>query len=136
MPWHFSADLKRFKQLTLGNTVIMGRKTFESLGKPLPGRENFVLTHSKRANEAPLKFFSSIDEALKNVSTEKAFIIGGEKVFQQTIDKVEGIWLTRIDEDYEGDVFYPEIPRLFEIKTREKSPEEPKLEFLYYEKKK
>ena len=137
LPWHFSADLKRFKQLTMGYTVIMGLKTFESLGSnPLPGRENLVLTHSKRTNQDHLHFFNSLETALKNVSTPKAFIIGGENLFKQTMARIDGIWLTQIDGDYEGDVYYPEIhDSTFELKSREKSEEEPKLEFLYYERK-
>ena len=136
LPWHSSADLKHFKALTMGSTVIMGRKTFESIGKPLPGRENFVLTHSKNPNRGNIKFFDSLENALENISTPKAFIIGGEDVFKQTLDKVAGVWLTKVQGQYQGDAYYPEIPaNIFEIKSREKSQDDPRLEFIYYERK-
>ena len=147
LPWHFSEDLKRFKQLTMGNTILMGRKTFQSLGeKPLSGRENFVLSRSIlkdsggkgiRFNFINCSFFDSLDVALKSVSTEKCFIIGGAEIFKQTMNRIDGIFLTQIHEVYEGDAFYPEIPEaVFEIRKRERSAEEPKLEFIDYGKKK
>src|SRR3989338_10183108 len=111
LPWHFSEDLKRFKKLTMGSTLIMGRKTFESIGaKPLPERENFILSRSasENQNEEHLKFFGSHEDALKAVRTEKAFIIGGAEIFRQTIDSADGIYLTLVKAHYEGDAFYPE----------------------------
>ena len=136
LPWHFSSDLKRFKQTTMGSTLLMGRKTFESIGgRPLTGRENFVLTHSKPpAPEAEnLKFFDSFESALKGVKTEKAFIIGGAKIFRQTMNQIDGIFLTRIHETYEGDAFYPPIPAHFEEREREVSQDNSEIEFIYLE---
>ncbi len=156
LPWHFSADLKNFKKLTTGSTVIMGRKTFESIGKVLPNRENFVLSrnpsfcHSERSEEsqrsfapaglrmtqsANLHFFSSFEEAVKKVKTENAYIIGGAELYRQTIDKVDGIYLTRIDADYEGDAFYPEIPGTFDEVDIEVLQDNPKIEVVFYERK-
>jgi len=134
LPWHFSTDLKNFKALTIASTVIMGRKTFESIGKPLPGRENFVLTHSTRKSEGHLKFFSSLDEALRSVATEKVFVIGGAEVFAETLARLDGIYLTRIHQKYEGDTFYPEIPSRFVEKEKKILQENPKIEFIYLEK--
>ena len=158
LPWHFSSDLKHFKKLTTGQTVLMGRKTYESLGKPLPNRENFVVSRSippsrhcePRRGEAisggdcfvglqPPRnagpfYFPSIDEALKNVKTNHCFIIGGAKVFEQTLNLVDGIYLTRIDADYEGDVYYPEVPKVFREKSREKLQDEPVIEVIFYAK--
>ncbi len=138
LPWHFSSDLKRFKQITLGNTVLMGRKTFDGIGQPLPGRENFVLSRrSRKTSRERLHFFDSLEKAFNAVKTEKAFIIGGAEIFKQTMNRIDGIFLTQIRGMYEGDVFYPEIPEgVFEIKKRERSTEEPKLEFIDYERKK
>ena len=138
LPWHFSSDLKRFKQITLGNTVIMGRRTFDSIGQPLPGRENFVLSrHSPETNLEHFHFFGSLETAFNAVKTEKAFIIGGAEIFNQTMNQIDGIFLTQIHGVYDGDVFYPAIPEgVFEIKKRERSAEEPKLEFIDYERKK
>lgn len=135
LPWHFSVDLKKFKELTLGSTVIMGRRTFESIGKVLPGRTNFVLTHRPGRDQEGLRFFNSLETALREVTTEKAFIIGGESLYRETMDRVEGIWLTQIHQDYEGDAYYPEIPSSFkEIKKEILQREGPRIELIYLEK--
>jgi dihydrofolate reductase len=133
LPWHFSSDLKRFKEITLGNTIVMGRKTFESIGKPLPGRENFVLSREKKSGEGGVRWFQSFDAARRAVKTEKVFIIGGADLFQQTIDHVDGIYFTSVAGEYEGDTFYPEIPGSFKAVSRERATEEPKLEFIFYD---
>ena len=117
----------------------MGRKTFDSIGKPLPGRENFVLSRSKPPvilSEAKnLRLFNSLEEALRNIKTEKAFIIGGGELFAETMEDIDGIYLTQIKGNYEGDIFYPEIPARFKEVSREPCPEDPKLEFLFHERK-
>lgn len=133
LPWHFSVDLKNFKELTTGQTVIMGRKTFESIGKPLPGRENFVLTHNPKRNEEHLRFFTNWDEAMKHVMTPKAFIIGGAGVYRQTLDKIDGIYLTKIYARYEGDAYYPKIPDQFVEKEKKTLQENPEIELIYLE---
>lgn len=136
LPWHFSSDLKFFKELTMGSTVIMGRKTYDSIGKPLPGRENFVLSKFRSVPGEGLKFFTSFDEALENVTTPDAFIIGGASLYEQTIDRVDGIYLTRIYGGYEGDAFYPAIPEFFQAKSTTplvSDPKGPRLEVIYYE---
>src|SRR3989338_3436503 len=109
LPWHFLSDLKHFKQLTMGNTILIGRKTFESIGKPLPGRENFVLSR-KKTGDGNVKFFGSFEDALKNVSTPNCYIIGGASLYQQSMALVDGIYLTKIHAHYKGYTFYPEIP--------------------------
>ena len=136
LPWHFSADLKRFKHLTMGHTLLMGRKTFESIGGPLPGRQNFVLSKHKKETQDNLRYFDSIEKALRNVTTEKTFIIGGADIFKQTIDQADGIYLTQVNGRYEGDAYYPQIPDDFVEISRQCCAEEPKLEFIYYEKRK
>lgn len=133
LPWHFSSDLKYFKKLTWGGTVLMGRKTFESIGKPLPGRDNLVLTHSQKPREAGVQLFASLEEALRQVKTKDCFIIGGASLYEQTMDKVDGVYLTQIDQDYEGDAYYPRIPPHLKEKRREKLQENPKLEAIFYE---
>jgi len=133
LPWHFSSDLKHFKQLTTGNTVLMGRKTFESIGKPLPNRESFVLSKSKHQDKEHLKFFDSITSAIQQIPTQQGYIIGGETLYQQTLDGVDGIYLTLIDAEYEGDAYYPEIPPYFKEKSRKKLQDNPKIEVIFYE---
>ena len=135
LPWHFPKDLQHFKATTLGQTVIMGLKSFESLGcKALPGRTNFILDHTCAKPYPGQTFFSTVDEALKNVKTPHAFIIGGAQLYRTTIDRVDGIYLTRIHADFEGDVLYPEIPAAFTEKKKLKIQDDPLLEVVYYEK--
>ena len=111
IPWHCSEDLRRFKQVTMGFPIIMGRKTYESIGKSLPGRENMILTRSKNF-EAPAgaSKFSSLKEALaychkKNV--RQAFIIGGAEIYRQALPLADRFLLTRIDRDITGDTKFP-----------------------------
>ncbi|HTL48693.1 MAG TPA: dihydrofolate reductase [Verrucomicrobiae bacterium] len=132
LPWHFSADLKHFKQLTLNQTVVMGRKTYESIGRPLPSRANFVLSRAHHADPG-VSYFGSLQDAFANVATEKAYIIGGSTIYQQTLDDVDGVYLTLIHQAFEGDAYYPELPRHFEERSRMKLQEGPLIEILYLE---
>ena len=133
LPWHFSSDLKHFRDLTWGSTVLMGRKTFEGIGKPLPGRENFVLSRTKQIPGNHLYFFDSLEKALASIKTQNAFIIGGATLYAQTMECVDGIYLTLVDADYEGEAHYPEIPASFTLKTRTTLQENPPLDVIYYE---
>lgn len=141
LPWHFPSDMKHFKELTGGQTVIMGRKTYESIPekfRPLPNRDNIVLSRSNidSANlseqQPSLRYFTSIEAALQNVKTDKAFIIGGASIYEQTLDYVDGIYLTLIHQDYEGDAYYPELPENFKEEKRDKLQENPLLEVVFY----
>ena len=111
LPWHLSADLKRFKRLTLGHAVIMGRKTFASIGKPLPGRRNLVLT---RQSSAPLPAgvtaCASLDTALAFCREQResiAFIIGGAEVYRQALPLADQLFLTRVPLTPGGDTRFP-----------------------------
>jgi dihydrofolate reductase len=109
--WHIPKDLMRFKQLTLNHAVIMGRKTFESLTKPLPNRLNIVITRNTNYNHDGIIVCESIEEALTHCKNDsQPFIIGGGEIYSQTIELVDKIELTRVYKDYEGDAFFPEIP--------------------------
>lgn len=133
LPWHFPEDLKQFKKTTLGSTVIMGRKTYESIGRPLPGRENFVISRTLGQVQG-IHVFRSVGNAIGAVTTENAFIIGGAEIYRSTIQSVDGIYLTRIDQDYDGDAFYPEIPDDFEeIEIQALREKAPKIEVVFYE---
>ena len=137
LPWHLPADLKLFKKRTMGSTVIMGRRTFQSIGKPLEGRENFVISRTLRAGGEHLQSFDSVEKAVQAVKTKEAYIIGGEEIFKQTLHLIDGIYLTRIDKEYEGDAFYPGIPDHFEeVEVEEIQAADPRVEIVYYEKKK
>ncbi|MFQ5707057.1 MAG: dihydrofolate reductase [bacterium] len=118
LPWHLSEDLRRFKQLTLGHAVLMGRKTFESivrrLGKPLPDRRNLVLTRSKSFPKHPeVETFPSMAAALEAIADKPTvFVIGGETVFKETLELADRLELTLVAGDYQGDAFFPEYEPL------------------------
>lgn len=104
LPWHFPADLKRFKEITLSHPIIMGRKTFESIGKPLPGRTNLVITHRKNFACCGALTAGSLEEALKLCEKEsEVFVIGGAQIFKHALPVADRIYLTLIHQDFEGD---------------------------------
>ena len=133
LPWHFKSDLANFKKLNLGGTLIMGRKTFESIGRPLPGRENFVLSRTPGNESAGVRFFESLEKALKSVRTERCFIIGGGDLFRQTLDRIDGIYLTRIGASYDGDVHYPAVLSRFREVSRTRLQDDPPVDFMVLE---
>lgn len=109
LPWHLPTDLKRFKALTMGHHVIMGRKTYDSIGKPLPGRTNIVVTRGT-VNPDGIAIARSIDEALAHVPAGEVFIAGGGEIFQQTIHRADRMYLTRVHtEVLDADAFFPEF---------------------------
>ena len=109
--WRLPDDLKRFKQLTLGHPMIMGRKTFESIGKPLPGRTSIIVTRSPEYHAEGTLVVHSLEEGLAvagELDTEEAFIIGGGEIYRQALenDSVDQIYLTLVHADNEGDTFF------------------------------
>lgn len=107
LPWRYPEDLKHFKNVTLGNTIIMGRGVFEELNEvPLPGRKNIVLSTSKTYDNVDT--YKSLEAALKTVEEEEVFIIGGGVLYRQTIDMADKLIITVIKKKYEGDTFFPE----------------------------
>ncbi len=107
MPWHLPEDLKHFKELTMGRTVVMGRKTFESIGKPLPGRTNVVVTRQQDFETQGVQVVHSLAEAVAKYPD--AFIIGGAEVYRQALPLADELYITRIEADYEGDTKFPEF---------------------------
>ena len=132
LPWHFSADLKFFKNLTTGHTVIMGRKTFDSIGKALPNRKNIVVSRHPHSEVAGVEFVTSVDAAFERAGTGETFIIGGASIYGETLSKVDGIYLTRIGQAYEGDVLYPGVPAAFREVSRQTLQESPRIEAIFY----
>ncbi|MEY8560242.1 dihydrofolate reductase [Jeotgalicoccus halotolerans] len=106
MPWSLPADLKRLKKLTTGNTIVMGRKTFETLGRPLPNRKNVVLTSNKDFSAQGAEVIHSIDE-IKNLPG-KVFIFGGSTLYEQTMHLIDEMYITVIDKTFAGDTFFPD----------------------------
>ena len=112
MPWHLSQDLKRFKSITMGKPILMGRKTHESIGRVLPGRRNIVLTRDTTFSSAFCDVVHSVKEAVQLVSEEsdQLMVIGGAELYRQTIDQAEVMEVTLIHDRFEGDTFFPEYP--------------------------
>jgi len=110
LPWHLPSDLKHFKAVTMGKPIIMGRKTFESIGKPLPGRRNMILTRNKDYNANGVDVFSSLQEALAAVEDLKeVMIIGGGSIYSEALPFASRIYLTTVDYQFAGDTFFPKI---------------------------
>ncbi len=116
LPWHLPADLQHFKQLTLGNTVIVGRKTHESiiarLGRPLPGRKTIVVTRQNLEPRDNLAVAGSLPDALALAKDKEVFVIGGAQIYEQALPLADRIYLTRIEAEVEdGDTFFPKIDK-------------------------
>lgn len=108
MPWHLPADLKHFKAITLSKPVIMGRKTFDSIKKPLPGRHNIVLTRDVTFSAAGCTVSDSVAAALDAAGdVEEVMIIGGESLYRLLLPQANRIYLTVIEQDFVGDTFFP-----------------------------
>ncbi len=134
--WHLPADLKVFKTTTMGCPVVMGRKTFQSIGRTLPGRQNVVITRDQTFNadkQFDLTVVGSIDEALVKLHSEKeVFIIGGGEIYKQSIDSADTIYITLVHTVIDGDVFFPEIDKSkFELVWEEKHLADEKNKFDY-----
>ena len=114
LPWYIPEDLKRFKLLTTGKTVLMGRKTSDSiiqnLGKPLPNRKNVVIT-SQSDYRVPdgVVVYNNLKKALEELKNEEVMVSGGGEIYKQTIDFAEKLYITHVDKEVDGDVFFPEI---------------------------
>lgn len=110
LPWHLPADLKRFKRLTLGHVIVMGRKTFESIGRPLPKRRSVVITRDPAWRHDGVTVVHGLDEALCQAAGEdEVFVIGGAEIFALAWPRADRLYLTRVHADVDGDVRLPEI---------------------------
>lgn len=142
--WHMPADLKHFKELTMGHTILMGRKTFESIGKPLPGRKTIVITQQENYDAKGCKVVNNLKDAICEVKNEKeVFVAGGSEIYRQLINlhHTRRMFITRIYADFEGDSFFPDIDtQKWELIDREAFEADEKnpypYAFLTYKKKK
>ncbi len=136
--WHLPDDLKFFKETTLGKAVIMGRKTFESLPKALPGRKNIVITTNKDFKAEGAFVAGNIDSALEMTDTEEVFIIGGASIYKAFLEMADKIYLTEIEAtDNKADVYFPEFDKTLYNKTCLKENENNSIKFkhILYERK-
>jgi dihydrofolate reductase len=110
LPWHLSGDLRRFKQLTMGHTIVMGRKTYESIGRPLPGRTSIVITRQPDYRPPGVTVAASLDEARRLAAGDtELFYIGGGEIYRQVLPIVERIYMTRVHAQVTGDTAFPEL---------------------------
>jgi dihydrofolate reductase len=131
LPWHLSDDLKRFKSLTQGNQIVMGRKTFESIGRPLPNRDNIIITRDLNSKIEGVKIISKIED-IPYSEDQKTFIIGGGEIYSQTINLCDELFITQINSEIQGDTFFPEInSNIWKVYERSGTMIENKVEFEY-----
>ena len=135
LPWHLPNDLKYFKNLTWGMPILMGRKTYESIGKPLPGRRNIVITRNKDWKAENIDVVDSIEGALevaKQSDVKEIFIIGGAEIFNTVLPKANRVYLTRIHHQFDGDVFFPSLEeKQWKLVTEKFCPADEKNKYLH-----
>ncbi|WP_328805065.1 dihydrofolate reductase [Stappia albiluteola] len=130
MPWRLPTDLKHFKRLTIGRPVVMGRKTYESLGRPLPGRPNIVITRNPDFTAAGVSRVASLDEALalaaglaEEISADSVIVMGGGEIYRQALSRADRLEITRVHAEPEGDTHFPEIDPSVWRETARVTPE-------------
>ena len=133
MPWHLSADLKKFKKITMGSPILMGRKTYESIGRPLPGRNNIIISRNSAYTQQGCLVFNSIEEAISDCQKyDEIFIIGGASFYEAMLPKAHCLYLTQINKSFEADTYFPSINKdeWREI-AREDIDNDPSVDFSY-----
>ena len=132
MPWHLPEDLKRFKQITLGHPIVMGRRTYESIGRPLPGRENIVVTRNADLALPGIRLAASLSAALELAGERPVFVIGGAEIYRLALPLADRLYLTEVDADIEGDTYFPEFDRAqWQETAREASPPDSPLPYAF-----
>lgn len=135
IPWHLSSDLKHFKALTLHKPVVMGRKTYESIGRPLPQRENLILTSNPNYKVTGCRTAHSINEVfeiLQHLHAEEVFVIGGAQLYQAFLPLAQRIYLTLVAAELEGDTFFPVFDEsLWNVVSSEEHPADAKNDYPY-----
>lgn len=126
LPWHLPKDLQHFRRLTLGHTVIMGRRTFESIGKPLPGRHNLVLTRQENWTAEGVTILHSLPAALAVAPSHEVFVIGGAALFAEALPQAEILHRTLVLDRYPGDVRFPPIDSAWQVVWEETHPRDEK----------
>ena len=133
LPWKLSADLRRFKQLTTGHAIIMGRKTFDSIGRPLPNRTSIVMTRDLGYESPGVVVVHSFDQAVAACEDQQeAFVIGGEAVFREALPRAQRLYLTRVHKNVEGDAYFPEAEIAgWKLLQQERHPEGDKNDYPF-----
>ncbi|GMG87857.1 dihydrofolate reductase [Biformimicrobium ophioploci] len=129
LPWHIPEDLKFFKRVTLGKPVVMGRNTFESIGRPLPGRTNIVVTRNRNWSAEGVEVVASLEAALESgeraaraAGADEVMVIGGGEIYRQALPLAQRLYLTEVQAEFQGDAWFPEIGSGWEEQWRESHP--------------
>jgi dihydrofolate reductase len=130
LPWSIPEDLKRFRALTAGHVIVMGRKTFESIGRPLPGRDNRIITRQSDYRPEGVKVYGSLEDALKEpipagLKEDEIFVIGGGEIYSQALPWADRIHLTVIEQEFKGDAFFPDLAGLNFVEVASENHYEP-----------
>lgn len=134
LPWHIPEELKRFKEITMGHPIIMGRKTHESIGRVLPGRTNIVITHDPNYQVEGCVVVHSLDEALqKTKDADEVFVIGGGQIYAEALPLANKLYLTYIDKEIEGDVFFPDYSEFKKVVSESDWQEHEGLKYKFLE---
>lgn len=120
LPWHLSEDLKHFKATTMNHPILMGRKTFDSIGRALPGRENIVVTRNTSYKNDAVTVIHDLESYLKQHqnSEDKIFVIGGSRIYEQSLNFVSEIVMTVIEQDFEGDAYFLDLDNSWSLKEK------------------
>lgn len=135
LPWHLPADLAFFKRVTMGHSIVMGRKTHESIGRALPGRPNIIITRDKDYTSDGCRIIHSIEEIkeLEENKEDELFVIGGAEIFNKTVHFADLLYITLIEETFEGDTFFPEFNEAeWELVSKEKGIKNERNPYDYY----
>jgi dihydrofolate reductase len=136
LPWDLPSEHRRFKEITMGHPIIMGRKTYESIGRPLPGRKNIVIATQQGFSPAGCTVVKDLQTAIAaGEGADEVFICGGESVFREAMPLADRIYLTIVDEEFDGDAFFPGIPDDFVEVERETFEDILPYSMLRYERK-
>ncbi|MBY6190169.1 dihydrofolate reductase [Microbulbifer agarilyticus] len=138
LPWRISGDLQFFKRTTLGKPVVMGRKTFESIGRPLPGRQNIVITRNSAWRADGVEVVSSLeaaitlaDAAAQQAGVAELMVIGGAEIYRQALPLAQRLYVTEVDADVDGDAFFPDIDKTWKEVSRDCYPASERDEYNY-----
>ncbi len=133
MPWHLSADLKKFKQITMGAPILMGRKTYESIGRPLPGRANIIISRNVAYKQAGCVVYNTIEAAIDACQHyDEIFVIGGATFYEAMLPVADRLYLTEINKAFDADTFFPIINKdEWREVAREDITDDPTVDFSY-----
>ncbi|WAK02204.1 dihydrofolate reductase [Methylobacter sp. YRD-M1] len=134
LPWHLSADLKRFRQITMGSPILMGRKTYESIGRPLPGRTNVIISRDPDYKQEGCLVFNDIETAIESCGQkfQEIFVIGGSELYKSMLPMADTLYVTLINKEFSGDAFFPELDtRHWAEVSREDIDNDPDAGFSY-----